>query len=309
MNAADIAEGAIKSAYLAPEGLETTLEEELERAGVSVLAWHGPLALSPEAPIASKWALDVWTDPRILPVVSIKQAASGLRAIQRNWSNLPVDFHRRSALIAENLPPVKARPLVFPEKMPTAPLGAWTLLSPERMLASPAKTSPFVNGAPLFVEDRIGPPSRAYLKLWEACTRLGVWPKPGETCLDLGASPGGWTWAIAQLGATVTAIDKAPLAPNVAAMPNVTLRQGSAFAMEPEPVDWLFSDIIAYPDRLLTLVQNWIGSGLVGRVVCTIKFQGETDHDAADAFAALDGGRVMHLFHNKHELTFFWSRD
>ena len=242
-------------------------------------------------------------------MVSIKQAASGLRAIQRNWCNLPVDFHRRSALIAENLPPVKARPLVFPEPMPTAPLGAWTLLSPERMLASPAKTSPFVNGAPLFVEDRVGPPSRAYLKLWEACTRLGVWPKPGETCLDLGASPGGWTWAIAQLGATVAAIDKAPLAPNVAAMPNVTLRQGSAFAMEPEPVDWLFSDIIAYPDRLLTLVQNWIGSGLVGRVVCTIKFQGETDHDAADAFAALDGGRVMHLFHNKHELTFFWSRE
>lgn len=309
MNAAELPEGAIKAAYLAPEGLESTLEEELARAGVSVLAWHGPLALSPEPPIASKWALDVWTDPHILPVVSIKQAASGLRAIQRNWSNLPVDFHRRSALIAENLPPVKARPLVFPEPMPTAPLGAWTLLSPERMLASPAKTSPFVNGAPLFVEDRAGPPSRAYLKLWEACTRLGVWPKPGETCLDLGASPGGWTWAIAQLGATVTAIDKAPLAPNVAAMPNVTLRQGSAFAMEPEPVVWLFSDIIAYPDRLLTLVQTWIGSGLVGRVVCTIKFQGETDHDAADAFAALDGAQVMHLFHNKHELTFCWSRD
>ena len=309
MNAADIPEGAVKAAYLAPEALEITLEEELARAGVSVLAWHGPLARSPEPPSASKWALDVWTDPRILPVVSIKQAASGLRAIQRNWSNLPVDFHRRSALIAENLPPVKARPLVFPEPMPTAPLGAWTLLSPERMLASPAKTSPFVNGAPLFVEDRVGPPSRAYLKLWEACTRLGVWPKPGETCLDLGASPGGWTWAIAQLGATVTAIDKAALAPNVAAMPNVTLRQGSAFAMEPEPVDWLFSDIIAYPDRLLTLVQTWIGSGLVGRVVCTIKFQGETDHDAADAFAALDGATVMHLFHNKHELTFFWSRE
>ena len=309
MSITDIPEGAIQAAYLAPEGLEIALAEELERAGRSVLAWHGPLALSPEPPFASVWALDIWTAPRDLPVVSIKQAAASLRAIQRNWSHLPIDFHRRSALIAENLPPVKARPLVFPEPMPTAPLGAWTLLTPARMLVSPTKSSPFVGGAPRFVEDHIGPPSRAYLKLWEACTRLGVWPQPGETCLDLGASPGGWTWAIAQLGATVTAIDKAPLAPNVAAMPNVTLRQGSAFAMEPEPVDWLFSDIIAYPDRLLTMVQTWIGSGLVGRVVCTIKFQGETDHNAADAFAALDGAQVMHLFHNKHELTFFWSRD
>jgi 23S rRNA (cytidine2498-2'-O)-methyltransferase len=41
--------------------------------------------------------------------------------------------------------------------------------------------------------------------------------------------------------------------------------------------------------------------------VCTIKFQGATDHDAAAAFAAIPGGRVMHLFHNKHELTFVWD--
>ncbi len=307
MRVAEIPEGVIKAAYLAAEGLEETLETELTRAGRSVLAWHGRLALSPEPPFASKWALDVWTDPRDIPVVSIKSAASALRAMQRNWSHLPVDFHRRSALIAENLPPVKARPLVFPEAAPTAPLGAWTLLGPDRMLASPTKSSPFVNGAPVFVEDRVGPPSRAYLKLWEACTRIGAWPQPGETCFDLGASPGGWTWAIAALGANVTAIDKAPLAPNVAAMPGVTLRQGSAFAMEPERADWLFSDIIAYPARLLELVQAWIAAGAAERIICTIKLQGDTDHDAVDAFAAVPGGQVMHLFHNKHELTFCWA--
>jgi 23S rRNA (cytidine2498-2'-O)-methyltransferase len=39
-----------------------------------------------------------------------------------------------------------------------------------------------------------------------------------------------------------------------------------------------------------------------------VKFQGETDHDAADAFAAIPGGRLMHLFHNRHELTFLWER-
>jgi hypothetical protein len=48
--------------------------------------------------------------------------------------------------------------------------------------------------------------------------------------------------------------------------------------------------------------------GVAWRIVCTIKFQGDTDHDAAAAFAAIPGGRVMRLFHNKHELTFVWAR-
>ncbi len=74
-------------------------------------------------------------------------------------------------------------------------------------------------------------------------------------------------------------------------------------------MDWLFSDIIAYPTRLLALARRWIASGRAARIVMTIKFQGETDHDTADAFAAIPGGHVLHLWHNKHELTFFWQRD
>jgi 23S rRNA (cytidine2498-2'-O)-methyltransferase len=175
------------------------------------------------------------------------------------------------------------------------------------MLASPTKSSPFVNGECHFIEDHLGPPSRAYLKLWEALMRFGRWPGAGEHCLDLGASPGGWTWVLAMLGAQVTAVDKAPLAANVAAMPGVTERLDSAFGLPPEPVDWLFSDVIAYPDRLLALVWRWIDAKAARSIVCTIKFQGSTDHAAAEAFAAIPGAQVVHLFHNKHELTFLWS--
>ena len=81
-----------------------------------------------------------------MPAPSVKAAADALRAIQRNWALYAAAHHRRAALIEARLPPVKARPLVFPEPAPTAPLGAWTLLAPDRLLASPAKTSPFVNG-------------------------------------------------------------------------------------------------------------------------------------------------------------------
>ncbi|WP_457844104.1 SAM-dependent methyltransferase, partial [Staphylococcus aureus] len=77
---------------------------------------------------------------------------------------------------------------------PTAPLGSWTLLAPDRMLAAARCSSPFPNGEVGFIEDKAGPPNRAYLKLWEALVRLRRWPQPGERCLDLGASPGGWTY-------------------------------------------------------------------------------------------------------------------
>ena len=42
-----------------------------------------------------------------------------------------------------------------------------------------ALVTPFANGEVAFVEDRAGPPNRAYLKLWEALVRLGRWPGPG----------------------------------------------------------------------------------------------------------------------------------
>jgi 23S rRNA (cytidine2498-2'-O)-methyltransferase len=297
----------IASAYLGGDGFEAELAEELRRAGARIAAWHGRLALSPDPPIHAAWALDVWTAPREIAAPSVKAAADALRAIQRNWSAYLAAHHRRGALIAERLPPVKARALVFPEAAPASHLGAWTLLAPDRLLASPTKTSPFVNGEAAFVEDREGPPSRAYLKLWEALTRLGRHPLPGERCLDLGAAPGGWSWALARLGARVEAVDKAPLDPRVAAMPGVTVRSESAFALDParqEPVDWLFSDVICYPARLLALVQRWIDAGTARDIVCTIKFQGETDHDVAARFAAIEGALLFHGAHNRHELTF-----
>jgi 23S rRNA (cytidine2498-2'-O)-methyltransferase len=297
----------IGAAYLAPDGQEETLAEELARAGVRIDAWHGHLALSPDPPVQAAWALDTWTAPREIAAPSVRAAADALRGLQRNWAAYGAGHHRRMALIGSRLPPVKARPLRFPEPAPTAHLGAWTLLEPDRMLASPTKASPFVNGKCLFEEDRSGPPSRAYLKLWEACTRIGAWPLPDERCLDLGAAPGGWTWAIAQLGAQVVAVDKADLDPRVAAMPGVTVRRESAFGLAPEPADWLFSDVISYPERMLALVQRWIAAGAARRIVCTLKFQGATDHATAAAFAAIPGGRVMRLFHNKHELTFVWT--
>ncbi|MGE5269609.1 MAG: SAM-dependent methyltransferase, partial [Thiohalocapsa sp.] len=196
-------------------------------------------------PRPAAWAQNVWLDPVEMPNASIADAARKLRAIQRNWAPYAPLLHRRAMLIQARLPVVSAKPLEFGMPAPAAPLGSWTLLDAATLLAAPHCTSPFPNGEVHFIEDRSGPPSRAYLKLWEALTLIGQSPLPGEICLDLGSSPGGWSWVLAQLGAQVVSVDKAPLAPAVARLPNVVYRAESAFALDPAaigPVDWLFSD-------------------------------------------------------------------
>jgi 23S rRNA (cytidine2498-2'-O)-methyltransferase len=293
---------AAQTGYLAPEGFLAELQQELGSAAVEC---HGRLVLA-ERPLRSvAWVANVWHDPLNIPISSIGDAAKKLRAIQRNWALYSSVHHRRAALIADQLPKVSAKPLVFGAPVPAAALGSWTLIAPDRMLAAASCTSPFPNGEARFVKDRTAP-SRAYLKLWELFTLLGERPRPSERCIDLGASPGGWTWVLQKLGARVVSVDKAPLDPSLAGLAGVEYRRESAFALDPRsvgPVDWLFSDVVCYPKRLLTLVQKWLAAGTVRRFVCTVKFQGATDFDAMHAFAAIPGSRLLHLHHNKHELT------
>ena len=291
-----------RTAYLAAEGYVDELTEEL----VSVERKHGRLLIAAGPPRQASWAANVWLDPREIKIASISDAAARLRAIQRNWALYPAKLYRRAALIQEQLPKVSSKPLVFGMPPPRAPLGSWTLLDAETILAAPRCTSAFPNGEIRFVEDHSGPPSRAYLKFWEALTIIGRRPGPGERCLDLGSSPGGWSWALQRIGARVVSVDKAPLAPAVAHLPGIEHRLDSAFALDPGsvgPVDWLFSDVVCYPARLLALVERWRAARTCRNFVCTIKFQGETDHAVARRFAAIPGSQLRHLFHNKHELT------
>jgi len=290
------------TAYLAPEDFVAELQQEL---GDLAVATHGRLVLARGAARPVAWAANIWHEPQRIEIASIGDAAKKLRAIQRNWTLYSAAHHRRAALIEERLPKVSAKPLNFGNPAPTAPLGSWTLLDPNALLASARCSSAFPNGEVQFVEDKTVP-SRAYLKLWDAFTVLGVSPQPGEFCIDLGASPGGWTWVLQGLGARVLSIDKAPLDPAIARLPNVEQRLESAFALDPKavgPVDWLFSDVICYPKRLLTTVKKWLDAGTARRFLCTIKFQGETDFEAMREFAAIPGSRLLHLHHNKHELT------
>ena len=293
------------TAYLAADGFYDELVEELKIARIPIAFEHGFLLVTERPPIRAAWSLNTWRGCERVSINSISDASKKLRAIQRNWCSYSLDHRGRADLITAKLPYVSAKPIPFGQPAPTAPLGSWTLLDPNTMLVAADCSSPFPNGEPQFIEDRDGPPNRAYLKLWESLCILRDFPTPEERCLDLGASPGGWTWSLAQTGATVLAYDKAPLDRAVDELPNVTWHGESAFALEPADigrVDWWCSDIIGYPERVLGLVEKWLDHAT--NIICTIKFQGETDHEIAHRFAAIPNSTVTHLFHNKHELTF-----
>jgi 23S rRNA (cytidine2498-2'-O)-methyltransferase len=264
----------------------------------------------PRDPAASSqtsfWNRNIWLEPFRVEFGSVSEAASALRAIQRNWAPALFTCFRRGALIAAKLPPLPAKPRVFPWLLPDIPMGSWTLLDAHTMIASARCTSPFPGGVIDFAEDTQGPPSRAYLKLWEALVRCRKWPLPGERCLDAGASPGGWTWALAGLGAQVTAVDRSPLEDRIAALPQVTFVKHDAFTLKPDdigPLDWLFCDVVCYPSRLYEWVEKWLQSGLCKNFVCTIKMQGDADFETTRRFAGIPDSVVVHLHHNKHELT------
>jgi 23S rRNA (cytidine2498-2'-O)-methyltransferase len=308
--------------YQPAEGYEDHLCAELKIPQTEFYSPGMPLYYSSRRQDDVFWHQNIWLEPFRLEFASINEAASSLRGIQRNWAACLHTQFRQGALIASKLPPISEKPRPFPWLAGNAPVGAWALLDAHTMIASARCSSPFPNGAIEFAEDKQGPPGRAYLKLWEALVRMGQWPVEGERCVDAGASPGSWTWALARLGAQVTAVDRAPLEGRVAALPNVAYIRHDAFTLRPEDIgaiDWLFCDAACYPPRLYDWIIKWLASGLCRNFVCTLKMQGTinaaagkgdasntVDFETPRRCAAIPGGTVVHLYHNKHELTWMY---
>jgi 23S rRNA (cytidine2498-2'-O)-methyltransferase len=291
-------------AYYAAENFEAELLEEL---GAPPVARYGRLFFSSdESPRELVWAQNTWLNAQEIEISSITDAAKKLRSLKAQaWALTPIDFHRRASLIQEQLPKLKAPAVDFLDKRPDRVLGSWGLVEQNKLVAATECVSRFPNGEVHFNENKLAP-SRAYLKLWELFTVYGVRPEAGERCIDLGASPGGWTWVLANLGCEVIAVDRAPLAESVAKLKGVTFRKGNAFTLKPSDigaVDWVFSDVICYPKDLADLIDVWRNSGLAKNFVCTIKFQGKTDFGVTSRLANLPGAKIKHLYNNKHEVT------
>jgi 23S rRNA (cytidine2498-2'-O)-methyltransferase len=294
--------------YLAPADLIDDLKAEIERSPALKIYAQMDRLFIVEGPVQNLvFAQNVWRNPQQHKFESIGQAAKLLKSAGPLWDNYSSSLHRRSKLIQDQLRKVKPALQKWQEPLIQRPLGAWTLADQNTLWLSPETLSPFPNGEIKFHEDKTAP-SRAYLKLWEFFTLTGKAPKPGDRVLDMGSSPGGWTWVLDDLGCQVTSVDKAPLADSLKNKKNIKSIKADAFKLNPQevgPQDWFFSDLICYPPKLLELVEKWQASG-VKNFVCTIKFQGETDFETMAKFKAIPGSEIRHLTANKHEVT--WSR-
>lgn len=155
-------------------------------------------------------------------------------------------------------------------------------------------------------------PSRSYLKVEEAYGVLGAEPAAGETVVDLGAAPGGWSFSAARRGARVIAIDNGPLKGGALGHPQIEHRREDAYRFRPEAgtsFDWLFCDMVDDPHEVLrAIIEPWIAQRWCRRFVLNLKF------GRADAVAVLDEVRrrlgprctaltVRHLFHDREEFT------
>lgn len=256
------------------------------------------------------FAQDIWLEPQMVKFQSISEAVKILRQAGKFWYLHPLSHVRRSRLIEEQLRQYSSLSQPFPLKTEIPEIGAFSLLDQNTLIFSTRRLKKWPQGACFFIEDKINPPNRAYLKLWEAIFLLGKYPESGESALDLGASPGGWTYVMHSLGASVTAVDKADLDPKIAQLPRIKFLKQSGFALEPSSLDqsydWVLSDIACYPDRAYTLIMKWITSGKAKQMIFTIKLQGKIELSTIRKFQDIPNSSVVNLFYNKHEVTFFY---
>ncbi len=268
------------------------------------------------------WKRLCMEEPFIAQFSSISEASEILRSIQRNWAFYPFNCFRRAELIQQKLPYISKKPRAFPYDIPDSEMGLWTLLDKNTIFASAKTTSPFPRGEIFFEEDKVNPPSRAYLKMWEALTLLNLYlkqykknhpedekyslPNSSSRCLDAGACPGGWTWVLNNLGCDIIAVDRSPLADNLIKQKNIEFIKHDVFTIKPEEIgkiDWFCSDVICYPPKLYDWVLKWMESGLCENFICTIKMQGEPDNETVKKFASIPNSKIVHLTANKHEIT------
>ena len=172
--------------------------------------------------------------------------------------------------------------------------------------------SPFSAGEIPVASDPAAP-SRAFAKLLEAEIRLGRQIASRESCVDLGACPGSWSYVALRRGASVVAVDRAPVRDDLLRNPRLRFVQGDAFRYRPDQlVDWLICDVIAAPERSIQLVLDWVRARWCRHFVVTIKFKGHEEYARLELLKrelpglTLDFG-IARLCANKNEACVFGS--
>ena len=159
---------------------------------------------------------------------------------------------------------------------------------------------------------------RAEHKLEEAIDLWRLGPDlDGTRALDIGASPGGWSWVLARSGARVTAVDPGELDPRVAGHDLISHMRGRAESLDFEgpQFDWVVNDMNVDPPlaaEVLLRIRPWLTDG--ARSVCTLKLAGRSRPRGvlAEFVRRLQPGYELeaarHLYSNRQEVTLLLRR-
>jgi 23S rRNA (cytidine2498-2'-O)-methyltransferase len=165
-----------------------------------------------------------------------------------------------------------------------------------------------------------GVPSRSTLKLAEAFMQFvpGRVFEPGLSAVDLGASPGGWSWQLVKRGFHVVAVDNGPMDAALLETGQVKHRRTDGFHYTPpDPVDWMVCDMVESPSRIAALVARWIGEGWCRECIFNLKLPMKKRWEEVERCRglideALGGGgyflRFKQLYHDREEVTGYLAR-
>lgn len=163
-------------------------------------------------------------------------------------------------------------------------------------------------------------PSRSTLKLDEALQVLldagerERWLKPGMRAVDLGASPGGWTWQLVARSLHVTAVDNGPMDAALLASGLVDHLRADGFRYRPpKPADWLVCDMVEQPRRVAALMAQWLAEGWCRHAIFNLKLPMKKRYEEVQTcFALIEEActrrvelRARQLYHDREEITVF----
>lgn len=287
-----------------------TLPNAVETQATSINAWADRLidAIAGILPDEQPWHLHLWPE--------YGEGRAGLHRCELIRAAVRERLKKRRrhllrSLIDEDMPFTPQTSLV--QCFLTSPEAGWLSLSvapqPHELRSI---ISPFVRGFIPWAEDKAAP-SRAFGKVVESEMRLGRLIAAGETVVDLGASPGSWTYVALHRGARVTAIDRSPLREDLMRHPRLRFETTDAFKYKPpQTVDWLICDVIAAPQRSIDLLLEWLREKRMRHFIVTIKFKGDDEYHLLSQLKEqvpplCADFRLTRLWANKNEVCAFGS--
>lgn len=171
-----------------------------------------------------------------------------------------------------------------------------------------------------------GAPSRSTLKLEEALMVFLDKDKeadlqPGMTAVDLGASPGGWTYQLVRRHIKTIAIDNGPMDARIMESGLVEHLRVDGLSYRPrKPVDWMVCDIVEQPSRIARLVGQWIALGYCRNVIFNLKLPMKKRYEEVEICREIIRSEIVkrdksykttfkQLYHDRAEITGYISRD